>query len=205
MHLPIYLTFIRVIMSPIFLIIYLYSPSFSLSPRLAPYLLLTVWGICELSDFLDGFLARLQNRVTSLGKILDPMADSIFRLSLFLSFTQGIVSLPVWIVLIFFLRDSMITALRTLCAFQGVVLAARLSGKIKAVFQATAALFILVAMIFYSRGSLPLSLFQSMSYLVALIAAIYTAISGVEYIVVNWKWISRLVHSSTEEHEPQQQ
>src|SRR5205085_953924 len=100
-----------------------------------PFVLLALVIVAELTDLFDGMAARRRNQVTELGKILDPMADSIFRLSVFLAFTQGIVALPLWLVLLFFYRDSIISMLRTICALRGFTLAARFSGKVKAVVQ----------------------------------------------------------------------
>src|SRR5690242_1166383 len=116
MSLPFYLTFIRIVMSPVFMILYLCGDSWGISPLALPILLLIVVAICEISDFLDGFLARRYDTVTDMGKVLDPMADSIFRLSVFLSFTQGVVQLPLLLFLMFFLREATINFLRTLCA-----------------------------------------------------------------------------------------
>ena len=191
MSLPFYLTFIRVVMSPIFMVLYLYGESWGISPIGLPYVLLGIVAVCELSDFFDGFLARKHNKVTDLGKVLDPMADSIFRLTVFLTFTQGVVQLPLLIVLIFLLRESIVTSLRTLCALQGVALAARFSGKVKAVVQATVAFFILILMAVYSRGCLGLDSFQLMAFYSAGIAALYTLVSGCEYISANWKLIKK--------------
>ncbi len=191
MSLPFYLTFIRVVMSPVFMVLYLYGTNWGISAVGLPYVLLGIVAICELSDFFDGFLARRHNKVTELGKVLDPMADSIFRLTVFLSFTQGVVQLPLLIVLILLLRESIVTSLRTLCALQGVALAARLSGKVKAIVQATVAFFILILMTVYSRGCLGVESFQTMSFYAAGIAALYTLVSGCEYISANWKLIKK--------------
>jgi len=193
LSLPLTLTLVRIVMSPIFLIIYLYYESFKIDPAVLPYLLLLILTLCELSDFFDGFVARRHNKVTNLGKVLDPMADSIFRLSVFFTFTQGVVQLPLLLVLVFFFRDSIISMLRTVCALHGVTLAARFSGKVKAVVQAVVAYFILILMIPFSGGCLELSLLRDMSFYAALIAAIYTVVSGIEYIVANWMYIRRTI------------
>ena len=171
------------------MMLYLFGTTWGIPAMGLPYVLLGIVAICELSDFLDGFLARKHNKVTDLGKVLDPMADSIFRLTVFLSFTQGVVQLPLLIVLILLLRESIVTSLRTLCALRGVALAARFSGKLKAIIQATVAFFILVLMTVYSRGCLSLESFQQMSFYAAGIAALYTLVSGCEYISANWKLI----------------
>ncbi len=189
--LPLYLTLARIVMSPIFLIVYLYGDKMGIDGIYIPILLLVIVGLCELSDFLDGFIARRRRKVTDLGRVLDPMADSIFRLTVFFTFTQGVIQLPLLLVLVFFFRDAIIGALRTLCALSGIVLSARKSGKIKAVVQASAAFFILILMIPYSYGCLDLESLRSMSLAVASVAAAYTVVSGGEYLNANWSIIKK--------------
>jgi CDP-diacylglycerol---glycerol-3-phosphate 3-phosphatidyltransferase len=187
------LTLLRILLGPIFLVVYLYSQDLGISFALLPYILLLLAGVSELSDMFDGALARRQNKVTDLGKLLDPMADSIFRLSVLLAFTQGIIQLPLLLVCVFFYRDTIISTLRTLCALRGIALAARLSGKIKAVIQGTVVFFILILMIPYSLGRLDLQLLRVISFYSVLVAAIYTLYSGTEYIIANRKYIKKVV------------
>lgn len=191
MRLPLVLTFFRIVMSPVFVALYLYADSWGIKPSLVPYLLLLIVALCELTDIFDGFFARRRNQVTNLGKVLDPMADSFFRLSVFFAFTRGPLQLPLMIVLVFFWRDSLVNTLRSLCALQGIPLAARTSGKIKAVVQAVATFFILILMIPFSTGCLSLEAFQQMSYLAAGIAAAYTLLSGIEYLFVHRRLIKK--------------
>lgn len=191
MGIALYFTLVRILLSPLFLFIYLYYEELGVSLRLLPYLLISLMCISEFSDLFDGFIARKKNQVTELGKLLDPLADSIFRLSVFLTFTQGLIQLPLLLVLFFFYRDSIIGTLRTLCALRGVTLAARLSGKIKAVIQGIVAFFILILMIPYSLGLLELHLLRQMSLIAVLIACLYTLFSGVEYIFANRIYIKK--------------
>lgn len=182
MSIPIALTLSRILLGPLFLVVYIYYQEMGVSLSWLPYLLIALAFVSELSDLFDGFLARRQKKVTDLGKLLDPMADSIFRLSVLLAFTQGIVQLPILLVAVFFYRDTIISTLRTLCALKGVALAARLTGKIKAVIQAIVGFFILVLMIPYSIGCLDLESLQTTSFYAVLFGAIYTVYSGAEYI-----------------------
>jgi CDP-diacylglycerol--glycerol-3-phosphate 3-phosphatidyltransferase len=130
--------------------------------------------------------------VTELGKLLDPMADSIFRFSVFLAFTQGVVGLPLLLVGLFFYRDIVIGTLRTVCALRGVALAARFSGKLKAVLQAVVIFFILILMVPYSMGCLEQELLRTMSFYAVLLCAAYTVYSGVEYIMANRKHVKKV-------------
>lgn len=185
------LTLSRILLGPIFLVVYLYFQDFGISLTWLPWILIFLAGVSELSDMFDGALARKHNKVTELGKLLDPMADSIFRLSVLLAFTQGIIQLPLLLVSLFFYRDTIISTLRTLCALRGFALAARLSGKIKAVIQATVIFFILILMIPYSLGCLDVGLLRVASFYSVLVAVIYTLYSGTEYIIANRKHIKK--------------
>lgn len=181
----------RILLGPLFLLIYLYYGAAGISFKVLPYFLLLVMALSELSDLFDGFLARRRNQVTDLGKILDPMADSIFRVSVLLTFTQGVIQLPLLLVFVFFYRDMVISTLRTVCALRGVALAARWSGKIKAVIQAVVGFFIVILLIFFSWGSLTLHQLQSFSFYAVLISALYTLGSAVEYLIVNRVYIQK--------------
>jgi CDP-diacylglycerol---glycerol-3-phosphate 3-phosphatidyltransferase len=188
-----YFTFIRIFISPIFLLVYLEHESMGISSVLLPYVLLFLMGVSELSDAADGFLARKYNQVTDLGKILDPMADSIARLSVFLTFTQDPVHLPMLLIFVFLYRDSVISTLRTICALKGFALAARPSGKLKAVIQAAAAFIILLLMIPHSLGTLSTDHLRMYSAFVVTLAAAYTVYSGIDYIHANRAFVKKLL------------
>ena len=191
MNLALFLTLGRILLSPVFLVVYLCHVQLGISLFALPFILIALLIIAELTDLFDGMAARKQNQVTELGKLLDPMADSIFRLSVFFAFTQGVVGLPLWTVLLFFYRDSVISLLRTVCALRGFTLAARFSGKLKAVIQGCASFAILGLMIPFAIGSLSLALFQSISFYIVLVAAIYSVFSGVEYLRANQSYIKK--------------
>ncbi len=189
LNLALYLTIGRILLSPVFLGLYLFYQEMGISFVVLPFILLFVVVLAELSDLLDGIAARRKNEVTELGKILDPMADSIFRLSFFFALTQGFVKLPLWLVLFFFYRDSVVSILRTVCALRGIALAARMSGKIKAAVQGTSAILVLTLMVPYVLGILDLQLFRDISFYIVLAAALYTIFSGIEYIIANYQHI----------------
>jgi CDP-diacylglycerol--glycerol-3-phosphate 3-phosphatidyltransferase len=188
-----YFTFIRIFISPIFLLIYIEHKRFDISDQLLPYILLFLLGVSELSDAFDGYIARKYNQVTDLGKILDPMADSIYRTSVFLTFTIEPIKLPMLLIFVFLYRDSVVSTLRTICALKGFALAARRSGKIKAVIQAIAAFMVLVLMIPHSLGYLSLQELRTLSTGIVSFAAAYAFFSGVDYIYANRSYIKLLL------------
>lgn len=173
--------------------LYLEHDLLGISFKILPYILLSLLFVSELSDAFDGFLARKFHQVTDFGKLLDPMADSIYRISVFLTFTQPPVNLPLLVVFIFLYRDSVISTLRTICALRGFALAARSTGKIKAIIQAGSAFLVTLLLIPFSLGALSQSTLHYTAFIVVSIAALYALFSGIEYIWANREYVMRLL------------
>jgi len=178
--------------------LYLAHEEIGISIVILPYILLFLLGVSELSDAFDGYLARKFHQVTDLGKLLDPMADSIYRISVFLTFTQPPVNLPLLIVFIFIYRDSVIGTLRTICALRNFALAARSTGKIKAIIQASSASTVLLVMIPYSMGVVSAWSLRLTAIITVSIAAAYSLYSGIEYIWANREYVVRLLTTEKE-------
>lgn len=188
-----YLTFFRIFITPIFMFLYLEREFLGISMVVLPYLLLAFLIFSELSDAFDGYLARKLHQVTDLGKLLDPMADSIYRISVFLTFTQPPVNLPLLIVFVFLYRDSVISTLRTICALRGFALAARATGKIKAIIQAGTAFLVVIMMIPYSMNVISEWTLRYTAIIAVSVAALYALFSGIEYIWANREYVIRLL------------
>lgn len=138
MNLPNFITVIRILILPIALYSFINN---NIILNIISFVLVI---IMELSDLIDGYLARKLNRVSDIGKILDPFADHIYRLSFFLFFLiKGII--PLWMFLICFYRDSLVLNLRIFAASnKNTFVAARKSGKIKAIVQSIVILSIIL-------------------------------------------------------------
>jgi CDP-diacylglycerol---glycerol-3-phosphate 3-phosphatidyltransferase len=175
-----WLTFLRLLLSPVFVLVFL-QPGFW--PKVAA---LAIVVLSELTDAFDGHLARRMGEVTDFGKLLDPLADSVSRISVFIAF-MAVELIPWWMVLVFVYRDSLISTMRTVCAWRGEVVAARASGKIKAVVQATAIIAILVFRIaseLFPRW-IPAGWVDRGAWWLVLAAALYTVYSLYEYVSAN--------------------
>ena len=97
---------------------------------------LLAFTVAALTDFLDGYLARRLNLVTSLGKLLDPIADKILTASAFIFLCAHEQSFcPVWVVVVILAREFLVTGLRQIAVEKGKVIAADWSGKWKTGFQ----------------------------------------------------------------------
>lgn len=96
-----------------------------------------------ITDALDGWLARRSGLVSLLGKFLDPLADKLIVMaSLVWMVPMG--RIPAWAVVVLLTREISITALRSIAASEGVVIAARDSGKTKTALQLVGIIFLLV-------------------------------------------------------------
>lgn len=112
------------------------------------WLALALMLVCEISDWLDGYLARRMNWVSSSGKVLDPMADSLYRISVFVALVAN-GWMPLWMLLIMAARDLGMSEVRLLAQRARITLAARWSGKVRAAVQGIAQ-FVIV--LFYAIG-----------------------------------------------------
>lgn len=83
-----------------------------------------------LTDFLDGYLARRYGS-TEFGKFLDPIADKIFMAAIFMPLLYLDERVPLWPVVIMFMREFLITELRTIYNFRGANFTTSIAGKIK--------------------------------------------------------------------------
>ncbi|AUF83257.1 CDP-diacylglycerol--glycerol-3-phosphate 3-phosphatidyltransferase [Mesoplasma syrphidae] len=93
-----------------------------------------VFILASLTDFLDGYLARRNNQVTDFGKFFDPIADKLLvNSALILLAVAGII--PLWMVLILILRDTIVDFIRMILSSKQITLAAGMGGKLKTLFQ----------------------------------------------------------------------
>ena len=108
---------------------------------------LVIFIIAAISDWLDGYLARKMKLVTSLGKLMDPLADKVLVSSAFVFFSaKGLC--PVWVTAVIIGREFLVTGLRQIAGEKGVVIAAGHLGKWKTVFQLAFSITCLVWLIF---------------------------------------------------------
>ena len=166
MNLPNKLTTLRMILVPVFIVLYLLGQNIPA---------LIVFIIASFTDYLDGHLARKNNLVTDYGKIMDPLADKLLVTSALVCMVQtGLV--PAWMVIIILAREFAITGLRSVVASKGIVIAAAWSGKVKTVTQ-------MIAIIFLLLNNWPFSLIGfPFATIMLWIAVIMTIYSGAEYI-----------------------
>lgn len=127
--LPNVLTYLRMATIPV-IVAMLTPPTSEESLNMACALFI----IASITDYLDGILARRRNLVTSLGKLLDPLADKLLTSAVMIMLIP-LGKIPAWLVFIIIGRDITVTGLRSIAASQGLILDASRMGKNKMVSQ----------------------------------------------------------------------
>ncbi len=140
-NLPNAITTLRVLLAPVVTVLLFES---GVNARLAAF---AVFLFAALSDVVDGSLARRRGEITDFGKLVDPLADKLLLVATLIPFylitlrQPDLGMLPVyggvslWVLIVFFGREAVVTWLRTTAARRGVVVPATTLGKRKALAQ----------------------------------------------------------------------
>ncbi len=147
--------------------------------RIYPVALL-IFIVASLSDYLDGYLARKLGMVTDVGKVLDQIADKVLITST-LIVLMDLNLVGMWYVLGIVLRDMIVNATRTMCAYKGVIISADKLGKSKTVSQIVVIVYILsVASIFKGYPGV-------FGIILIWISFLLTILSGLNYVISGFR------------------
>ena len=135
-----------------------------------------LFAVAGFTDLIDGYLARKENQITSLGKFLDPLADKILVSSMLIMLVQNGWG-PGWVAIVIICRDVMVTGLRAIASDEGVVIAADNYGKLKTVVQLVA---IEPLLLHYPLLGLPM---HAIGIFLLYIALVLTVFSGGNYFL----------------------
>lgn len=137
-------TSVRLVLAPVFFVVYFLPKWFSLGAAWTVPVLWILFIVSEITDLIDGKIARSRNLVSDFGKLYDPFADTLTRITYFLCFvSDGI--LPVILFAVVLYREFGILFIRMLMTRLGVAMGARSGGKAKAVAYMVTGVVALVA------------------------------------------------------------
>jgi len=180
MNLPIFLTLFRIFLVP-FLVVALLT-KFEGKELLA----CAIFLIASATDWLDGYLARKRDQVTTLGKLLDPIADKLLISAAFISLVQVYPAVvPAWMVVVIVGRELAVSGFRSIISAEGQVISASLLGKYKMISQSVTIVFLILAKLFFTNAMFRLS-GQSLLWIVILLAIA----SALDYGIKFWHLIS---------------
>lgn len=139
---------------------------------------LLIFVLASITDFLDGYLARKNKKITNIGKFLDPLADKILTTAAFLCFLE-LKLVNVWVVFVVFTREFLVIFLRLIASKKEIVIAANFWGKLKTVLQIVAIILTLIFLI--KKNS-----FLKNCYIFSIYTStVITALSGLIYFIKN--------------------
>lgn len=202
MNLPNKLTLFRVILVPILVIIgYCSIPGEFLGVESKYWIMNIIFAIASFTDFLDGYIARKNNIVTTFGKFLDPLADKILVLSALVMLVE-FGRIPAWIPAIVLTREFLVSGYRLIAVEKGgKVIAASIWGKIKTVTQMIAIILAFASPFSFCQfiqlttnaesviGSSFLILATPIQYGINLLASIFMLVSVVATVFSGWNYL----------------
>jgi CDP-diacylglycerol--glycerol-3-phosphate 3-phosphatidyltransferase len=149
--------------------------------------------LLSISDGVDGYLARLRGQITTMGMLLDPLADKLLITSAYVAlveFNPHVVK--AWIVIVVIGREFLVSGLRSIASTEGFTIEASDVGKLKTVIQIVS---VVAAILDHGWYSWHIGWFVVPVDLFAVVGIYYTAavsiISAIDYFVAFWRKIDK--------------
>ena len=186
MNLPNRLTLLRVLLIPVFVVLF-FIPGLSkeieiyqnISLKLNYVIAGILFILASITDYLDGHIARKRNIVTTFGKFCDPLADKILVVSaLLLLMSDGLIH--AWMIIVILAREFIVSGVRMLAVERGTVIAASKLGKYKTVISMITIIFMFIN---------PFEQIVILGDILAYLMVAATVISGFDYFWKNRKVI----------------
>lgn len=164
------LTTFRVAVIPLLIVL------FSFPNRYLAFAAALLYSAAAVTDYLDGFLARRQGKVTFFGKVMDPVADKMLNSSAFIMLAaHGWV--PAWVVCVIVGRELAVSGLRSVLAGRGADISASRLGKLKTGFQIAAIIPLMIHWPFLGLNA------QAIGEVFLWLALFFTIWSGLDYFI----------------------
>src|SRR5437016_10387744 len=174
---PNLMTLGRIALVPLFLYLLAYEN------RRNSFLAAAIYAGCALSDWVDGWLGRVSNKVTTLGKFLDPLADKVIVLSALVMLVR-LGRAPLWVVVVILAREFLISGVRTIAAAEGLEISASQGGKWKTSLQLCAIICLMLHYHFaidYFFGTVVTD-FQAVGSVILYLSLLPSIASAVDYV-----------------------
>jgi CDP-diacylglycerol---glycerol-3-phosphate 3-phosphatidyltransferase len=169
-NLPNTITLLRISLVP-FLFILLLNPG-----EFWSLLLAILFAVVSITDFLDGYIARKYNLITTMGKFLDPLADKLI-VNTAMILMIPISRIPAWIVAITIIRDLIVDGIRSIASSEGLYIQASRLAKQKTVAQVIA---VTALMVHYPLWGADMHIIGMAILYIAFLLTIY---SGADYFI----------------------
>ena len=191
MNLPNKLTFSRLVLTPIGFFVFYFStfktiygePVFNTTIRVVLSVLFFLLLLyMEISDLIDGKIARKNGLVTDLGKVFDPFSDMFMHMSVFFAFVLSSF-MPFWAFLICLYRELIMLFMRNLLSSKSVAFPANIFGKAKTMFFAITTFIITIYNIFSTWAQTRIRAVDIIVYILCVLCAVMSLLSLVIYLI----------------------
>jgi CDP-diacylglycerol--glycerol-3-phosphate 3-phosphatidyltransferase len=190
LNLPNYITLSRIVMIPVFL--WILSPHFAWRGHGVPEICASVlFVLASITDGVDGYLARRRGQITTMGMLLDPLADKVMvtaAIVALVAYNPDVVK--VWIAVVIISREFLISGLRSIATSEGFTIQASDLGKLKTVIQIIS---VVSAILAHGWDRWQFGLLVVPVRWIAIAAVYFTVVvstvSAIDYFVGFWKQI----------------
>ncbi|HVN20801.1 MAG TPA: CDP-diacylglycerol--glycerol-3-phosphate 3-phosphatidyltransferase [Dongiaceae bacterium] len=195
MNLPNSITLIRICSIPL-LVWILCSPHFSSVNGEKELLASLIFIAAAMTDGIDGYLARKRDQITTMGILLDPIADKLLIAAAFIVLVQINPSLvPAWVAIVVIGREFLVSGLRSIAASEGFTIEASGLGKFKMVVQIISVVAVILDHRWkewpvYGHYIFPIHWIASVAIWFMVFVSL---VSGIDYFVAFWSRIDRRV------------
>lgn len=193
MNLPNYLTLSRIASVP--LLIWFLSPhcQWFHQPGLREVTATTLFVLASITDGFDGYIARKRDQVTTLGILLDPLADKLMVAGAFIALVQfNPAIVPAWVAVIVIAREFLVSGLRSIASSEGFTIEASDFGKFKMVAQIVAISLAIVDHYWLEIDIGPLTFHTELvARTMMWIMVTISLVSAFDYFAAFWKKIDR--------------
>jgi CDP-diacylglycerol--glycerol-3-phosphate 3-phosphatidyltransferase len=191
-NLPNYITLTRIFSIPV-LIWVLTSNRFSSSNGDRELIASLIFIAASLTDAIDGYLARKREQVTTMGMLLDPVADKLLVAAAFITLVQFNPRIvPAWMAVIIIGREFLVSGLRSIAASEGFTIQASDLGKLKMIVQIVS---VVAAIVDHHWTKLPWYFLSLPVHPIAIISiwvmVALSLVSAIDYFVAFWSKIDR--------------
>ncbi len=134
-----------------------------------------LFTVAAVTDMVDGYVARRYGVVSTLGKLMDPLADKLLVTTALIMLIP-LNRVPAWVALLILSRELLVTGLRGIASAAGVVVAASGLGKMKSIMQ-----YVGLGTLIFPLGVVPIPFLHQIGLFLVYIALILTLWSGIDY------------------------
>lgn len=187
MNLPNSLTILRIFFVPLLVVVLLTrQPNWNIwgMPIDFEVLGVMILLLAAATDVMDGYLARTRKEITTLGILLDPIADKLLISAAFISLV-ALDLVPAWMVVIIIGREFVVTGLRDIAVSEGLVIPASALGKTKMILQVIAGCIVILAAKYPELGTL--------GYVLMWLVVLSAIASAVHYFQMFWSQVNSRV------------